>query len=499
MNQTISPALILSILGAYFLLLIGISLLTGRRATNSDFFLAGKKSPWPLVAFGMIGASLSGVTFISVPGAVGGDGVNMGFAYMQMVLGYMVGYFFIGAVLMPLYYRLNLTSIYGYLEQRFGLYAYKTGAAFFLLSRTIGTAFRLYLVAIILQRFVMDSFGVPFAVTVSLTLLLIWIYTFRGGIKTIVYTDTLQTFFMLMALILTIVLISVQMDGGLLGSLGKVFSSPLSKTFFWEGGLSNPNHFLKQFLGGAFIAVAMTGIDQDMMQKNLSCRTLRDAQKNMFVFSLILIAVNLLFLILGALLYIYAGEVGIELSAKQTDLTYPTIALQYLSPVVGVLFVLGLVAAAYSTADSALTALTTSFCVDFLNIEKRELDEGAQKRIRMITHVGVSVTILFVILLFKALNNDAVINGVFRAAGYTYGPLLGLFVFGLTTRLPLRSPWVILVCLISPLLAYLFNNFSKEAIGFDWSFLLLAPNALFTYLGLLAVSLITSSFSSENS
>jgi Na+/proline symporter len=488
MLQELTPTLILGLIAAYFALLIIISYFTGRKASNADFFLAGRRSPWPLVAFGMIGASLSGVTFISIPGAVGAGGANQAFSYMQIVFGYFFGYIFIAQVLMPLYYRLQLTTIYGYLEQRLGLHAYKTGAAYFLLSRAIGSAFRLYLVAIVLHTFVLEAFGIPFWATVAGTILLIWVYTFRGGINTIVYTDTLQTLCMLLAVVLTIAGISQAMETNIGGLVGMIKSSAYSQVFFFEGGWNDPNNFFKQFFSGALITIVMTGLDQDMMQKNLSCRNIGEAQKNMYTFSTILIFANLLFLALGALLYIYASSIGLD-TPEKTDQLYPMLALRHLSPAVGVLFVLGLIAAAYSSADSALTALTTSFSVDFLNIEKKELSEERQKLTRMAVHVGVSITLFLMIIIFHAISNEAVINSLFIAAGYTYGPILGLFAFGLATRYEVRSAWVVPVCLLAPVVSYLLNAYSAQLFaGFQFGFLIIALNGLLTFLGLLAIS-----------
>ncbi|MEL7247041.1 MAG: sodium:solute symporter [Bacteroidota bacterium] len=513
MIQTLTPTVILSIIIGYFLILILISYLTSKdENSNESFFLAGRKSPWFLVAFGMIGASLSGVTFISVPGWVGevdsGTGQTQGFAYLQMVMGYLLGYAVIALVLLPLYYRLQLTSIYEFLEQRFGFYAYKVGAFYFLLSRVIGASFRLYLVAIVLQEFVMNAFGVPFFVTVLSTILLIWVYTFRGGIKTIVYTDTLQTLSMLVAVVLTILGIGSALETDVSGLVDMVSNSPYSQVFFFEGGWSDPYNFWKQFFAGALITIVMTGLDQDMMQKNLSCRSLGDAQKNMFVFSIVLFFANILFLSLGAALYIYAQQVGIEIPT-QTDELYPLIALQHLAPYIGILFIVGLIAAAYSSADSALTALTTSFCVDFLNFKKQEGQEEEQKRTRFIVHIGFSVLLLIVIVVFNELNNDAVIKQLFTAAGYTYGPLLGLFTFGMSTNLKVREvldfsnySWgkyiptryrrinlVILVCLLSPVITFAIDHYSADLLyGFEFGFLIIALNGFLTFLGLLAIS-----------
>jgi Na+/proline symporter len=475
-----SPFIILTVILVYFAALFVISWRTGRQADHKTFFSANRNSPWPVVAFGMIGASLSGVTFISIPGAVGAGGVNQDFSYMQVVLGYLLGYVVIAHVLLPVYYRLRLTSIYTYLEQRFGFSSYKTGAAFFLLSRIIGASFRLYLVAIVLDAFVLGPLGLPFAATVAGTIALIWLYTFRGGIKTVVWTDTFQTAAMLIAVVLTFLALGREMGGGL---VDMVRESEYSQLFFFENGWSDPNNFFKQFFSGMFITIVMTGLDQDMMQKNLTCRSLGDAQKNMYGFSLTLIVVNLLFLALGAALYLFAQQNGIAIPEK-ADQLYPTIALQHLSPAIGIIFVLGLVAAAYSSADSALTALTTSFCIDFLDFEKKPATES-QRRLRLWVHLGFSVVLFLVILIFWQVNDDSVINSLFRVAGYTYGPLLGLYAFGLFTRWAVRDRYVPIVALISPALCYLLNLQSQEWLnGYKFGFELLILNGAITFLGL---------------
>ena len=497
MIDQLSPIALLGIVAAYFLLLIVISWFTSRNADNADFFLAGRKSPWGLVAFGMIGASLSGVTFISIPGAVGAGGANMAFSYMQVVFGYTFGYAFIALVLLPLYYRMGLTSIYEYLEERLGYYSYKTGAFYFLVSRTIGSAFRLFIVAIVLQQFVLGPLGVSFFMTVAITIALIWVYTYKGGIKTIVYTDTLQTFCMLASVVITVLAIGDALETNLGGMVELVQQSAYSQIFFFEGGWTDPNNFFKQFFSGMLITIVMTGLDQDMMQKNLSMSNIRDAQKNMFSFSFVLVFVNLLFLFLGALLYIYAASVGLEVPAR-TDELYPMIALRHLTPVLGVMFIIGLVAAAYSSADSALTALTTSFCVDFLGFGKKGRSDNERQYIRRWVHVGFSIILLLVILVFNVINSDAVITSLFKAAGYTYGPLLGLFAFGLLTRLKvrevieigrLRIPALLLICLASPIISFLVDTYSAQLLyGFQFGFLLLAFNGLLTFIGLLALS-----------
>ncbi|MBB4079530.1 Na+/proline symporter [Lewinella aquimaris] len=505
MNASLSPLAILGIVAVYFAVLVLVSFLTSKRESeNADFFLAGRKSPWPLVAIGMVGSSLSGVTFISIPGAVGAGGVNQAFSYMQVVMGYLLGYLVIALVLLPLYYRMGLTSIYEYLRTRIGRHGYKIGAFYFLLSRTIGSSFRLFLVAVVLQQFVAAPIGIPFFVTVATTILLIWLYTFRGGIKTIIVTDTLQTVCMLTAAGITVYYIANALDTDLGGVANLIEQSDYSQWFFFEGGWSDPNNFFKQFFSGALITIVMTGLDQDMMQKNLSMPNFRDAQKNMLVFSIVLVFANLLFLSLGALLYIYAATVGLAIPGS-SDLLYPTIALVNLPPVAGILFVLGIVAAAYSSADSALTALTTSFCVDFLGMgDRAEAGGGAQvqrdsdKTRRLLVHSGFSVLLFCVIMAFQLINDEAVINSLFKAAGYTYGPLLGLFSFGLLTNYRVREvvtigglevPALVLICLLSPVASILVDTYSAELLGgFQFGFLILAFNGLLTFLGLIALS-----------
>lgn len=485
MLEQLTPGLILGIIAVYFLVLLGVSYFTSQSAGNDSFFIGERKSPWIVVAIGMIGASLSGVTFISIPGWV----KDQSFAYMQMVFGYLVGYLIIATILMPLYYRMRLTSIYTYLEDRFGTASYKIGAAYFLLSRTIGAAFRLFLVAIVLHKFVLEPMGVSFALTVMFTIILIWIYTFRGGIKTIIWTDMIQTISMLTAVVLTIYAIAHSLEINISDVPGMIRNSNYSQMFFFEGGWSDGKNFFKQFISGALIAIVMTGLDQDMMQKNLSCKNIGSAQKNMLVFSVILVFANILFLALGALLYIYAANIGLAIPEK-TDLLYPSIALTALPPFVGIVFVIGLIAAAYSSADSALTALTTSFCIDFLNFEKSDQEEAQKKRSRVIVHISFSVLLFFIILIFKQMNNEAVVAGLFKAAGYTYGPILGLFAFGMLTPMKIRKGyWVYVVCLLAPILSYIINvNSADWLFGFEFGFLIIALNGLLTFLGLLAIS-----------
>lgn len=486
----ITPQLLLGVVLGYFGLLILISFLTSRKAGNAEFFIAGRRSPWFLVAFGMVGASLSGVTFISIPGVVGAGGANQAMSYMQIVLGYIIGYALIANVLMPLYYRLGLISIYGYLEQRFGIASYKTGSAFFMLSRTIGSSFRLFLVVIVMQHVVTGPLGIPFWCTGLGVILLIWVYTFKGGIKTIVYTDTFQTICMLGVLVITILQLSHALDFSIGEIIPAIAEKGLHKVFFFDAGWADPNNFFKQVISGALITIVMTGLDQDMMQKNLTCRSLSDAQKNMFVFTIVLILANLLFLTLGALLYLYAAEFGVAIPAR-TDQLYPTIAMEYLPPVLGILFILGLTAAAYSSADSTLTALTTAFCMDFLGFNKRNspTDQEELKRKRLRVHIMFSFVMFFVILIFNTLNNEAVINQLFTAAGYTYGPLLGLFAFGLCTKRTLIDRYAPWICIAAPILTWIINTYNDFLLGgFELGFLVLALNGLLTYIGLWAIS-----------
>jgi len=481
-----SSFLILILLLGYFLVLIFISYLTGKNDSNVDFFKAGKKSPWYLVAFGMIGASLSGVTFISVPGWVEASQ----FSYFQVVLGYMVGYFVVAFVLLPVYYKLNLTSIYEYLFHRFGFVSHKTGAFFFFVSRVLGAAFRLYLVAIVLQQFIFDEWNVPFEITVVISILLIWIYTFRGGIKTIVWTDTLQTLFMISAVLLSIYFI--------IDSLGWTFSEFLASeelksysTIFNTGSILDKGYFLKSFFGGVFITICMTGLDQDMMQKNLTCKSLKDAQKNMLSFSVVLTFVTFLFMLLGALLFIYAKQNNIEIplldGKPKTDLLFPEIALNSgLEITLGITFILGLIAAAYSSADSALTSLTTSFCVDILNMKGKS--EKEQKTIRKKTHIGMSVLLVLVIISFKYILNSNVIDSLLTVAGYTYGPLLGLFAFGIFTNYKIKDRYVWIVALASVAIVFMLGNIPADYLGgYVIGYELLPLNGLFTFLGLMLI------------
>lgn len=480
------PHHILLLILAYFAVLLVISYFTGKDDSNEVFFQAAKQSPWYVVAFGMVGASLSGVTFISVPGWVDASQ----FSYMQVVLGYLVGYFVVAFVLLPIYYNFNVTSIYEYLEGRFGTVSYKTGAFFFFVSRVLGASFRLFLVAMVLQQFVFDSYGVPFEITVILSILLIWIYTNRGGIKTIVWTDTLQTLFMILAVCLSIYFINQELQWSFSDFLASDELKAYNKTFFTDSLLAK-NHFLKSFLGGMFITICMTGLDQDMMQKNLTCRNLKEAQKNMVSFSFVLVGVTFLFMLLGALLFIYAKKNGVAIPLMdgnpKTDLLFPEIALNNgLSLTLAVTFLLGLIAAAYSSADSALTSLTTSFCIDFLNIKK--YPQAEQKRIRKRTHIGMSVLLVVVIIIFKYVLTSNVIDSLLVVAGYTYGPLLGLFAFGIFTKFRIRDRYVWIIALASVGISAILGNIPASSLGgYQVGYELLPINGLLTFLGLVLI------------
>lgn len=474
------PLHIIYLIAAYFGVLILVSVFTNKGGSNADFFKAGKRSPWYLVAFGMIGASLSGVTFISVPGWVEASK----FSYFQVVLGYTIGYAVIGTVLLPLYYRLNLTSIYTYLEGRFGNNSYKTGASFFLLSRVVGASFRLYLVAIVLQNLVFDALNIPFWVTVTITILLIWLYTFKSGIKTIVWTDTLQTLFMLIAVGVAIYYVATDLGLDAGSVFGFIADSDLSQIFFFEDWKSG-DHFVKQFISGAFIAIVMTGLDQDMMQKNLTCRSLKDAQKNMFWFTIVLTVVNFIFLALGLLLTVYAQQNGVD---AVRDQLFPTIAMKSgLGIGIAVFFMLGLIAAAYSSADSALTSLTTSFSIDIMEIEKK-YDAVKQVVMRKRIHVLASLVLIAVIIIFKYLIADAtVIAKLFTFAGYTYGPLLGLYAFGLFTKWEVKDKLVPWIAVATPFAGYLISYLATLWINFDFGFFILILNGALTFLGLILI------------
>ncbi len=466
----------------YTIMIFIVTWITSKKATNEGFFIGNKTSPWYVVAYGMIGASLSGVTFMSVPGWVG----TTQFSYMMVVIGYLIGYFVIATVLMPMYYRLNLTSIYTYLEQRFGFWSYKTGAFFFLLSRTIGASFRMFLVINVLQIFVFEQWGVPFWLTVVIFISLIILYTFKGGIKTIIWTDTLQTTFMLLAVVLSIILISRELNYNFIDLISNVIDNKMSKVIFTDW--HDKRFFIKQFLSGIFISIVMTGLDQEMMQKNLSCRNIKDAQKNMFTFSFVLVFVNLMFLFLGVVLYIYSSTKGIVITGTSDNL-FPVIALNHLGSIAGLVFIIGLISAAYPSADGALTSLTTSVCIDFIKLDKREnITESQKKRIRYAVHISFALILLMVIIIFQLINNKAVIDKLFTVAGYTYGPLLGLYAFGLFTKFNIKDKLVPLICIISPIICYILSeNSVKWLFGYKFGFELLILNGFITFVGLLII------------
>lgn len=486
-----SPNQVFSVIVIYFGILLLVSYLTSRKSDTQSFLKANNQSRWYLVAFGMVGASLSGVTFLSVPGLV----YQNQFAYFQMVLGYLLGYLVIGTVLLPLYYHLNLTSIYTYLSRRLGFWSYKTGAFFFLLSRTIGAAFRLFLAATALQLGLFDKWGIPFWMTTIISILLIWVYTNRAGIKTIVWTDTLQTTFMLLAAVISVYLIKEDLQLSFTELSTAVFESGYSRIWFWDSILSK-NYFIKQFVSGMFIAIVMTGLDQDMMQKNLTCRNLKEAQKNMFWFSVVLVIVNFIFLTLGALLYVYAFSKNIDFTeitqggTLRTDKVYAFLAFNHFSTFTGIIFLLGVIAATYSSADSALTSLTTSFCIDFLEIENKQ--EKEKKQLIREVHIIFSVVLVIFILLFKVISDSYpgsnVIGNLFTAATYTYGPLLGLYAFGLFTEHTVKDHLVPVVCIVAPLLTFFLHTYSKVLLGgYEFAYEHLIINGLLTFSGLLLI------------
>jgi len=479
----LSPQLILITFLIYTALLLGLSWITSRKANNESFFIGNKVSPWYVVAYGMIGASLSGVTFISIPGIVG----TTKFSYMLIVFGYLVGYFVIANVLLPIYYKLNLTSIYSYLHQRFGMHAYKTGASFFLLSRIIGASFRMFLVVNVLQYFVLNRFGVPFAVTVIAFVALILLYTWKGGIKTIVWTDMLQTTFMLLAVIISLFLISSHLEKSISDLFKTVQEANYTEMFFFDW--RDKYFFVKQFVSGAFIAIVMTGLDQDMMQKNLSCKNLPEAKKNIYWMSWLLVPVNFIFLTLGAFLTYYALEKGIVIPGTSDNL-FPEIALNHLGNFAGIVFMIGLIAAAYSSADSALTALTTSFTIDILGVDRKpNLSDEKKINMRKLSHFGMALVLIFVIIGYELINDDAIITKLFTIAGYTYGPLLGLFSFGIFLNRKVNDKWIPLIALLSPAISYLIQAFSPQLLnGYQFGFELLIINGLLMFGGLLIVS-----------
>ena len=477
-----SALLILGIFLIYTVILFAVTWFTSRRADSQSFFIGNKVSTWFVVAYGMIGASLSGVTFMSLPGWV----KETQFSYMVVVFGYLFGYFVIATVLLPLYYKLKLTSIYSYLDQRFGFWSYKTGAGFFIISRTLGASLRMYLVINVLQIFVFDAWNIPFWINVLVFIILIILYTLKGGIRTIIWTDTLQTTFMLLAVILSVIYISKDLDVSLPRLFTEVKNSSVSKMFIMDW--HHERFFLKQFFSGMFITIVMTGLDQEMMQKNLSCRNIKEAQKNMFTFSGILVFVNLLFMFLGALLLIYTQTKGVAVTSG--DEIFPTIALRYLGPVAGMVFLIGLISAAFPSADGALTSLTTSVSIDFLGLEQRKgISELAKTRTRYIVHFSIALVFFISVLIFSTLSDKAVIDKLFTIAGYTYGPLLGLYSFGLFTKRKVTDRLTPFIAIISPLLCYLLSRYSEGLFnGYKFGFELLLLNGLLTFTGLLIFS-----------
>ncbi len=497
-----SSALLFSFVIGYFLLLLGVAWYTSRNSNNETFFIGNRSSNWMLVAFGMVGTSLSGVTFVSVPGTVG----TGGFGYFQVVLGYFIGYFVVAFVLLPLYYKMNLTSIYNYLLQRFGFTSYKTGALFFIVSRTLGATARLYLVINVLQIFILDAMGLPFWLTTFVILLMILLYTFEGGVRTIVFTDTLQTSFMLIGLIVCVFYIMSQLHFTLADTFSNLNSYNYSKIL--NTNVNSAGFFLKSIIGGAFITIAMTGLDQEMMQKNISVRNLKDSQKNMITLSLLQGIVVFIFLVLGGLLYLFAISKGgvfedVLVNGKlQTqflldgkniigDNIFPQIAFSYVPPFIGIIFILGLISALFPSADGALTALTSSFCIDIIGLKRNEeWDEAKKKKIRMTVHLTFAVIFFLCVMIFKWIDNKSIIDIILRLAGYTYGPLLGLFSFGILShrKLP-EGPAVPIICLIAPAICYVISdNATKWFGGFQIGIELLILNGLLTYLGLLFIS-----------
>ena len=482
----ISPFLIISFIVVYFLFLLFIGWYTSRNSTANSYFLGNKQSPWYLVAFGMIGDSLSGVTFISVPGTVGTNH----FSYLQLVIGYFVGYFIISHVLLPIYYKLNLTSVYEYLLQRFGKITQKTGSIFFIVSRLLGAAGRLFLAASVIQFFVFDQFTtvkVPFALSVSVILLLMLLYTYRGGIKTLVYTDTFQSLFLVMGVVLSIAAIISKMDISFGTAISNIYTSNYSETLFFN--FNKTNFVLKEFIGGVFIAVAMTGLDQNMMQKNLSCKSLKEAQKNIFWFSIVMVIVTFCFLSLGALLFQYYDYAGIALPTDAgtgkviTDKVFPNLALNHLGIFAGLVFIIGLTAATFSSADSVLTTLTTSAYIDILELEGNDkLSEQKKKQYRTAIHVGFAILLWLIIIIFDLMNKTAIITTILMLAGYTYGPLLALFAAGLFTKLNFKDKWVPVACIIGPLVCYFVKTTSANySMGYQIGNELILVNGIITF------------------
>lgn len=476
-----SPAVLFSFVLGYFLILLAVAWVTSRNSTNDSFFIGNKSSNWMLVAFGMIGTSLSGVTFVSVPGAVGKDA----FGYLQITIGYLIGYVVVAYVLLPLYYRLNLTSIYDYLKTRLGFTAYKTGAGFFIVSRTLGATARLYLVVKILQDAILESFGVPFWVTTLVILIMILLYTYEGGVKTIVWTDTLQTTCMLGGLVICVIYILNNLQLDLFSGFQQMEQAGLTQVF--KTDVQSKQFFLKQILAGAFITITMTGMDQEMMQKNISVKTLGDSQKNMLTLSVIMLVVIALFLYLGGLLHLYAAQSGVAVTG---DKLFPEVALHHMPPLVSVIFIIALISALFPSADGAITALTSSFCLDIVGIQRNEkLTDKQKQKIRQRVHLSFAVVFLLFVLLFKWINSDSMIGVILKVAAYTYGPLLGLFTFGLITQRSLNDKWVPFICLASPVICYFIDTYQKMFTGsFEIGLELLLINGALTFAGLFLAS-----------
>lgn len=473
-----SPLSVIITIAAYFLVLFIVSYIAGRKADNEGFFVGNRKSAWYVVAFAMIGSSISGVTFVSVPGMVGVSN----FSYLQMVLGFVAGQFIIAFILIPLFYRMNLVSIYEYLENRFGGSSYKTGAWFFFISKMLGAAVRLFLVCLTLQLLVFEPFHLPFVLNVIITVALVWLYTFRGGVKSLIWTDTLKTFCLVVSVVLCIYYIASDLHLNFTGMITTISDSDLSRMFFFDD-VNDKRYFFKQFLAGVFTMIAMTGLDQDMMQRNLSCKNFKDSQKNMITSGISQFFVILLFLMLGVLLYTFTARQGIDNPAKSDEL-FPMIATgDYFPGIVGVLFIIGLISAAYSAAGSALTALTTSFTVDILGVKGKT--EEAIVKTRKRVHVGMAVVMGAVIFVFNLLNNTSVIDAVYILASYTYGPILGMFAFGIFTKKQVRDKYIPVVAIASPILCYILQRNSEAWFGgYQFSYELLIFNALFTFIGL---------------
>jgi len=476
-----SPLLLFSFVIGYFLILLAVAWYTGKNSDNHSFFIGNKNSNWMLVAFGMVGTSLSGVTFVSVPGAVAKES----FAYIQITLGYLIGYTMIAYILLPLYYRLNLTSIYHYLSSRMGFNAYKTGSSFFILSRTLGATARLYLVVNILQEAILNSFHVPFWATTLIILIMILLYTYEGGVKTIVYTDTLQTTCMLAGLVICVFYILNQMDMGF-GESVQAMSERGYSTIF----VTDPNSkffFVKQIIAGAFITVTMTGMDQEMMQKNISVKTLKDSQKNVMSMAITLATVIVIFLFLGGLLYLYAERLNIDATG---DKIFPVLAMEHMPPIVSVIFIIALISALFPSADGAITALTSTFCIDIIGIQRRaDLSEAAQKKIRQRVHLTFAAIFLVFVLVFKWVNDPSMIGLLLKIAAYTYGPLLGLFTFGIMTKRVVTDKWVPFVCVAAPILCFILDKFQKDLLGsYEVGLELLIINGALTFIGLLLIS-----------